>query len=58
LPIARSHFIPRLLGIWLLLDGFAWIGLSMLALLAARYNDLAFEVAQPALIAELPVSYG
>jgi Domain of unknown function (DUF4386) len=33
LLIARSHFIPRLLGIWLLLDGFAWIGLSMVALL-------------------------
>jgi len=29
----------------------------MLALLAARYNDLAFEVAQPALFAELPVTF-
>src|SRR5690348_7950919 len=29
LLIARSHFIPRLLGIWLLVDGFAWMGVSM-----------------------------
>jgi hypothetical protein len=55
LLIARSQFIPRLLGIWLLLDGFAWIGLSMVALLAPSYNDLAFKVAQPAILAELVV---
>jgi hypothetical protein len=55
LLIARSHFIPRLLGIWLLLDGFAWMGLSMVALLAPSYNDLAFKVAQPAVFAELAV---
>jgi hypothetical protein len=55
LLIARSHFIPRLLGLWLLLDGFAWIGLSMVALLAPTYNDLAFKAAQPAVFAELAV---
>ena len=55
LLIARSHFIPRLLGIWLLLDGFAWVGLSMVALLAPSYNDLAFKTAQPAVFAELAV---
>jgi hypothetical protein len=55
LLIVRSHFIPRLLGIWLLFDGFAWMGLSMVALLASSYNDLAFKVAQPAVFAELAV---
>jgi len=55
LLIARSHFIPRLLGIWLLLDGFVWMGLSMVALLAPSYNDLAFKAAQPAVFAELAV---
>jgi Domain of unknown function (DUF4386) len=55
LLIVRSHFIPRLLGIWLLLDGFAWMGLSMVALLAPNYSDLAFKVAQPAVFAELAV---
>lgn len=55
LLIVRSHFIPRLLGIWLLLDGFAWMGLSTVALLAPRYNDLAFKAAQPAVFAELAV---
>jgi len=55
LLIARSNFIPRLLGIWLLLDGFAWMGLSIIALLAPSYNDLAFKLAQPAVFAELAV---
>jgi hypothetical protein len=55
LLIVRSHFIPRLLGIWLLLDGFAWMGLSAVALLAPSYNDLAFRAAQPAVFAELAV---
>jgi len=55
LLIARSQFIPRLLGIWLLLDGFAWMGLSMVALLTPSYNDLAFKAAQPAVFAELAV---
>ena len=55
LLIARSHFIPRLLGIWMLIDGFAWMGVSMVALLAPGYNDLAFKVAQPAMLAELAV---
>jgi hypothetical protein len=55
LLIVRAHFIPRLLGIWLLLDGFAWIGLSIVALLAPSYNDVAFKAAQPAVFAELAV---
>jgi len=55
LLIARSRFIPRLLGIWLLLDGFAWMGLSAVAVLAPRYYDLAFKAAQPATFAELAV---
>ena len=55
LLIARSEFIPRPLGIWLLFDGFAWMGLSTVALVAPRYSDLAFKAAQPAVFAELAV---
>ena len=55
LLIVRSHFIPRLLGYWLLLDGIAWVGLSMVALLAPDYSGFAFKVAQPAVFAELGV---
>jgi hypothetical protein len=37
------------------LDSFAYMGLSMVALLAPSYNDLAFNAAQPAVFAELAV---
>jgi hypothetical protein len=55
LLIVRSKFIPRLLGIWLLLDGLAWMGLSTVAILAPQYNDVAFKAAQPFAFAELAV---
>jgi len=55
LLIVRSQFIPRLLGIWLLLDGLAWMGLSTVAILAPGYNDVAFKAAQPLVFAELAV---
>ncbi|HZU44742.1 MAG TPA: DUF4386 domain-containing protein [Terriglobales bacterium] len=55
LLIVRSRFIPRLMGIWLLLDGFAWMVLSVVALLVPRYSDVAFKAAQPAVFAELAV---
>lgn len=55
LLIMRSHFIPWLLGIWLLIDGLVWMGLSTVALLAPQFSDLAFKAAQPAVLAELAV---
>jgi len=55
LLIVRSRFMPKLLGIWLLLDGFAWIGLWVIALLVPSDSDLAFKVAQPAVFAEFAV---
>lgn len=55
LLIVRSRFIPRLLGIWLLLDGVAWMVVSTIALVAPGYNDLAFKAGQPAFFAELAV---
>ena len=55
LLIIRSRFIPRLLGLWLLVDGFAWLSLCVISLLVPSYNDLAFKITQPAMFAELAV---
>ena len=55
LLIVRSHFMPKLLGYWLLLDGFAWMVLCTIGLLAPSYNDIALRCAQPAGFAELAV---
>lgn len=55
LLIVRSEFVPRLLGVWLLLDGLAWMGSSTVAILTPEYNDVAFKAAQPLVFAELAV---
>lgn len=51
--VVRSRFLPRWLGYWLLLDGVAWVFLSVMWFLAPRHNDLLFRVLQPVFFAEL-----
>jgi len=55
LLVMKSGFIPRLLGIWLLIDGFAYVVLSVMGILAPQYDHIAFLIAQPALLAELAI---
>jgi hypothetical protein len=55
LLVIKSGFIPRFLGYWLLLDGFAYVVLSAVNILAPQYYDSAFLFAQPALLAELAI---
>jgi hypothetical protein len=35
----RSRFLPRFLGVWLILNGFAYLVLSFTGLLLAQYED-------------------
>jgi hypothetical protein len=51
--VVRSRFLPRWLGYWLLLDGFAWIVVGTIWLLAPEYNDILFHYFQPAFAGEL-----
>jgi len=55
LLVMKSGFLPRLLGIWLLIDGFAYVVLSVVGILAPQYQNTAFLFAQPALFAELAI---
>ena len=55
LLVFRSGFLPRLLGVWLILACFVWVILSMTALLFPPYYDTAFKMAQPVLFAELAI---
>jgi hypothetical protein len=55
LLIYRSGFLPRILGIWLIVACFAWIALSITALFfPSRYNA-AFGWLQPAFFAEMAI---
>jgi hypothetical protein len=51
----NSGFLPRLLGIWLLIDGFAYLVLSVVGILAPQYHDIAFMIGQPAFFGEIAI---
>src|SRR4030067_3836243 len=51
--VYMSRFLPRLLGIWLIIDGFAFLVLSFTALLLPQYKDIVFKIAFPAMLGEV-----
>jgi hypothetical protein len=57
LPLAvlvyRSRFLPRFLGLWLVINGFAYVIMSLTGELLPQYQDTVFIVSQPALFGEL-----
>jgi hypothetical protein len=57
LPLAilvyRSRFLPRFLGVWLVINGFAYVILSFTGFLLPQYQNNVFLISQPALFAEL-----
>jgi hypothetical protein len=55
LLVFRSGFLPRFLGLWLMLGCFAYLVLSLIALLFPPYYDAAFRMAQPVLFGELAI---
>lgn len=57
LPLAalvyRSGFLPRFLGVWLALGGFAYVALSFTGVLWPQYQGKVFNFCQPAFFGEL-----
>jgi hypothetical protein len=51
--VARSRFLPRWLGYWLLLDGVAWVVVGVSWFLAPDATDALFRYFQPVFLAEL-----
>lgn len=49
----RSRFLPRFIGYWLILNGAAYVVLSLTGLLLPQYEEAAFNAAFPALLGEL-----
>ena len=57
LPLAmlvyKSHFLPRFLGVWLAINGVAYVILSFTGVLFPQFEGKVFLLSQPALFAEL-----
>jgi len=49
----RSHFLPRFLGVWLILNGFAYLVLGSTGLLLPQYEDKVSNIAFPVLPGEV-----
>ena len=53
LLVYRSRFLPRFLGVWLALAGFAWVIQSLTGILLPQYQDKVDTYSQPAVFGEL-----
>jgi hypothetical protein len=51
--VYRSRFLPRFLGVWLFIDGFALLILSFTSLLLPQYKDMVYKIAFPAMLGEV-----
>lgn len=60
LPLAvlvyKSRFLPRFLGVWLVINGAAYIVLSLTGVLWPHFQAKVFAYSQPALFAELALT--
>lgn len=51
--VYRSRFLPRFLGVWLVLNGVAYLSTSLTGLLWPRYEQMLGTITSPALFGEL-----
>ena len=51
--VYRSRFLPRFLGVWLVINGIAYVVLCLTGELFPQYYNQAFVFSQPALLGEI-----
>jgi Flp pilus assembly protein protease CpaA len=51
--VYRSRFLPRFLGVWLTINGIAYLTLSFTGILVPEYQNKVFTFGQPAFFGEL-----
>jgi len=55
LLVFRSGFLPRFIGVWLMINCFGYMALSVVAIFFPPFYNVAFRWAQPVLFGELVV---
>jgi len=53
LLVYRSGFLPRILGVWLMVACFSYLALSLTGLLAPQYEDTVWKYASPVNLGEV-----
>jgi hypothetical protein len=51
----RSRFLPRFLGVWLFINGFAYLAMSFTGLLLPQYEDVVSKITFPAQLGEIAI---
>src|SRR5438270_5620479 len=55
LLVFRSGFLPRWIGVWLMINCFGYVFLSVISFFFPAYDDKAFPYLQPVLFGELAI---
>lgn len=53
--VYKSQVFPRVLGIWLVANGFAYVAICLTYFLAPEYSDLVGNLTQPILLGEIAI---
>lgn len=49
----RSGFLPRFLGVWLVINGFGYLAISFTGLLLPQYEEMVANITFPAILGEM-----
>jgi hypothetical protein len=55
LLVMKSGFLPRILGVWLIINGVAYLTISFTGLLLPQYYGAVYKIAFPALLGEMAI---
>ncbi len=53
--VFKSGFLPRILGIWLIVNGFAYLAITFSGFLLPQYADAVGSIASPILFGEMAI---
>ena len=53
--VYQSRFLPRILGVWLIVNGFAYLALSFTGLLLPQYSHTVYRFISPILFGEMAI---
>ena len=53
--VFRSGFLPRILGVWLIIATVPYLALSVTGILLPQFEDTVFNIAQPIMLGEVAI---